>query len=237
MASQIIAQGAEAILKREGNTLIKERVRKGYRLAELDEKLRKQRTRKEAKLLEKAARLISVPQIKKVNEQTMEIEMQFIGGKKLSDSLDGLKNAFKVCEQIGENIAKLHDSNIIHGDLTTSNMIYVERENNKSNSRLVNLNNNFNKGRVDDAKLVKVGDNRGFKVYFIDFGLGFESHKAEDKAVDLHLIKQALEAKHFLYFEEFFKAILEGYKVSKNCKETLKRLEKVEKRGRYKGAY
>ena len=236
MSSKIIARGAEAILKREENVLIKERAGKGYRLVELDEKLRKQRTRKEAKLLEKAARLISVPQIKKVNEQTMEIEMQFIRGKKLSDKLDNMSNAIEVCKKIGENIAKLHDADIIHGDLTTSNMIYIEKDN-KSNGKLVNLNNNFNKGRVDNDKLVKVGDNKGFRVYFIDFGLGFESKKIEDKAVDLHLIKQALEAKHFLHFEEFFKAILEGYKCSKNCKETLKRLEKVEKRGRYKGAY
>jgi Kae1-associated kinase Bud32 len=71
-------------------------------------------------------------------------------------------------------------------------------------------------------------------LYFIDFGLGFESAKIEDKAVDLHLIKQALEAKHFQHAGEFFKHVLEGYKTSKNYKETIKRLELVEKRGRYK---
>jgi TP53 regulating kinase-like protein len=196
---RVIAQGAEAILRKEGNALVKERIKKGYRLQVLDEKLRKQRTRKESKLLEKSAKIIPVPKIKKVDEQTKEIEMEFLEGKKLSENLDNLPNAIEVCKQIGENIAKLHDANVIHGDLTTSNMILVDK-----------------------------------KVYFIDFGLGFESYKAEDKAVDLHLIKQALEAKHFLHFEEFFKAILEGYKVSKNFKETLKRFEKVEKRGRYK---
>jgi Kae1-associated kinase Bud32 len=74
------------------------------------------------------------------------------------------------------------------------------------------------------------------KVYFIDFGLGFESKKAEDKAVDLHLIKQALEAKHFNHFERFFQAVLEGYKSSKHHIATLARLKAVEKRGRYKQA-
>ena len=39
------------------------------------------------------------------------------------------------------------------------------------------------------------------KVYFIDFGLGFFSNKTEDKAVDLHLLKQALESKHYQIFE------------------------------------
>ena len=74
-------------------------------------------------------------------------------------------------------------------------------------------------------------------VYFIDFGLGFHSDRIEDKAVDLHLIKQALEARHSKIYEKAFKAVLQGYKISKNYKEAIKRLEKVEKRGRYKAQY
>ena len=70
-----------------------------------------------------------------------------------------------------------------------------------------------------------------FKLYFIDFGLGFFSTKAEDKAVDLHLLKQALESKHYKNFEKLYKTILKNYK----HKDVLKRLEKVELRGRYKG--
>jgi TP53 regulating kinase-like protein len=132
----------------------------------------------------------------------MEIKMEFLDGKKLSKTLDKEKDSIRICKKIGENIAKLHDAGIIHGDLTTSNMI---------------LKNN--------------------QVYFIDYGLSFESNKSEDKAVDLHLIKQALEAKHYTNFEKYFKAILEGYKISKNSTEILKRLLAVEKRGRYKQAY
>ncbi|MEM4259146.1 MAG: KEOPS complex kinase/ATPase Bud32 [Candidatus Pacearchaeota archaeon] len=161
MTQKIIGTGAEAVLIHENGKLIKKRIKKSYRIDILDEKLRKQRTKKESKLLEKASKIISVPKLIKINEKTKEIEMQFLEGKKLSDYLDNLSNAEEICKAIGENIAKLHDANIIHGDLTTSNMILK-----------------------DD------------KVYFIDFGLGFESKKIEDKAVDLHLIKQALEAKH-----------------------------------------
>ena len=77
-----------------------------------------------------------------------------------------------------------------------------------------------------------------FFQYFIDFGLGFANGRVEDKAVDIYLIKEALEAKHFLHFEKFFKVVLEGYKkTSKHAAEVLKRLEKVEKRGRYKQNY
>ena len=68
------------------------------------------------------------------------------------------------------------------------------------------------------------------QLYIIDFGLGFISTKIEDKAVDLHLIKQALEAKHFQNHEELFKNFLKTYK----DEEVIKRLEVVEKRGRYK---
>lgn len=205
MVEKIIQRGAEAVIVESKPNVIKKRVPKGYRLPIIDEKIRKQRTKKESKLLEKASKLIPVPKLIKSSEKTKEIEMEFIEGKKLSQELDLLSNNIEICKQIGQNIAKLHDASIIHGDLTTSNMIYKD-------------------GKED-------------KVYFIDFGLGFESDKAEDKAVDLHLIKEAFEAKHFKYFKEFFNAVKEGYKISKNYKETLKRLEAVEKRGRYKQQY
>ena len=72
------------------------------------------------------------------------------------------------------------------------------------------------------------------EIFLIDFGLGSISLKLEDKAVDLHLLKQALESKHYKHYEELYKSFLQGYKKSNNYNETLKRLEKVESRGRYK---
>ena len=159
-------------------------------------------TKKETNLMKKASKIIPVPEILKMDLNKKEIDMKFIEGRKLSEHLDNLSNAEEVCRKIGINIAKLHDINIIHGDLTTSNMILTK-------------------------------DN---VLYFIDFGLGFESSKIEDKAVDLHLIKQALEAKHFNHFEKFFHEVLEGYKASKKFDEVISRLKKVEARGRYKQA-
>jgi len=226
MKENIIGTGAEAILIHQDGKLLKRRIKKSYRIEVLDEKLRKSRTKKEAKLLEKASKLISVPKIIKVNEKTKEIDMEFLEGLKLSDNLDSLKNAEEICREIGKNIAILHDNNIIHGDLTTSNMIYIpdnKSQKDKTEAPLIS--------DIDDNSSKNIG-----KVYFIDFGLGFESKKIEDKAVDLHLIKQALEAKHFNNYEKFFAAILEGYKLSKHHLATLSRLKAVEKRGRYKGA-
>lgn len=201
---KVIQQGAEATLIKKGDIIIKRRTKKSYRFPILDERIRKQRTKKEFKLLEKASHLIPIPKIIKLDEKTKEIEMQFISGLKLSENLDSIKNKIQVCKQIGNNIALLHDADIIHGDLTTSNMILENKTN---------------------------------KLYFIDFGLGFISSKIEDKAVDLHLIKEALEAKHFSIFNECFKAVLKGYQKSKNYKQVLERLKKVELRGRYKAQY
>jgi len=72
------------------------------------------------------------------------------------------------------------------------------------------------------------------KIYFIDFGLGFISSKYEDKAVDLHLLKQAFEAKHFKKWEILLKEVFKGYKISKDAKIILERIKAIEKRGRYK---
>ena len=73
------------------------------------------------------------------------------------------------------------------------------------------------------------------EIKFIDFGLSFFSHKEEDKAVDLHLLRQALESKHFKIWVECYSEALKAY--SKECKqgeEVIARLEVVESRGRYK---
>lgn len=208
MKETIIQQGAEAIILKEGEEIIKRRIKKSYRIQELDDKIRKQRTRTESKLLEKASKIIPIPKIKKIDEKAMEIRMDFINGKKLSEELNffPLTKQKKICVEIGKSIAKIHDNDIIHGDLTTSNIILKEKINDESIS----------------------------SIYFIDFGLGFNSQRIEDKSVDLHLIKQALEAKHFQNWETLFESIKEGYQNSKYYKETLKQLEKVEKRGRYK---
>lgn len=259
MTEKIIARGAEAVLiLNDAKNLTKKRVEKGYRIKELDEKIRKSRTRRETKLMEKASKLIPTPRVIKSDDKTKEIEMGFVKGKRLSDYLDEMKNAIDICFEIGKNIAKLHDAGIIHGDLTTSNMIYAE---DTSNINEVNINNQRKSSNIADKNspdkkigidnnlnindetsnhqdnTVRVTHNKINKVYFIDFGLGFESNKIEDKAVDLHLIKEALEAKHFKHSDKFFKAVLEGYKTSKNFKEVLKRLEAVERRGRYKQSY
>lgn len=202
MIQKIIQQGAEAVIFLKDDLIIKDRIKKSYRIKELDDKIRKSRTKREAKLLEKASKIINAPNPLPLKEFN-KIEMPFIKGKKLSENLDSfsVQKQKEICIQIGREIAKLHDVDIIHGDLTTSNIILNEKEN---------------------------------KIYFIDFGIGYTSNKIEDKAVDLHLLKQALEARHFKNWKILFEEIEKGYKESKDSKKVLERLKAVEKRGRYK---
>lgn len=191
-----IAQGAEAIIYEKKETILKKRVAKGYRIKELDRKLRTARTQREAKLLKKLQDVgVHVPHVIKSEDSILEIEK--INGSTLRDILDG-KNCEAYCEAVGKEVALMHKANTIHGDLTTSNMI--------ANGR----------------------------VTLIDFGLGFVSTKVEDKAVDVHLFKQALASYHQGIFEKAYKAFVKGYQY-RESKHVLQRLEIVEKRGRYKG--
>lgn len=114
-----LAEGAEAIISLKNNLIIKERISKNYRLKVLDEKLRKLRTRKEAKILQKLNELhISSPKLITSCDKKMIIEMEYLEGEQLSTVID--ENYSK---QAGAIVGKMHENNIIHGDLTTANFV------------------------------------------------------------------------------------------------------------------
>ena len=192
---QKIAQGAEAILYKDKNKVIKDRISKSYRIPEIDVKLRKERTKTEARILHKLLRAkVNVPAVLNVNESKSTIELEFIDGTKIRDYLDESKDVH-LFKQIAEQTQLMHDAGIAHGDLTTSNMIL-----------------------------------KGNTVYFIDFGLSEHTDRIEDKAVDLHLLKECLRSKHFDIWEACWRIFESHYK----NKAVLDRLKKVESRGRYK---
>ena len=123
---RIIRRGAESIIYLDDSQLVKERIKKSYRLKEIDEKLRKLRTRKEAKLLNEAKRVgVETPKIFSVDEKGFKIIMEFIDGKRLKEFLNETddKNRKGVAEELGKAVGLLHKNGIVHGDLTTSNMI------------------------------------------------------------------------------------------------------------------
>ncbi|TAL58111.1 MAG: Kae1-associated serine/threonine protein kinase, partial [Nanoarchaeota archaeon] len=132
------------------------------------------------------------------SDKTMKIKMDRLSGKKIRDALTA-KNCVSIGKEIGEKIGILHSLGIIHGDLTTSNMILQD------------------------------------EVYFIDFGLSFFSKKAEDRAVELHLLKETANGTHPLFAKKFYDSVISGYKQTfSDANEVLDRINIVEERGRNK---
>ena len=125
--------------------------------------------------------------------------MDFIEGDRVKDILNE-ENAQPFAAAVARNVALLHGAGIIHGDLTTSNMIANERG-----------------------------------VWFIDFGLGFRSTRREDKAVDLYLLRQVVNATHSRIVAVFWPAFLQEYdRCATGGREVIKALLSIERRGRYR---
>jgi tRNA A-37 threonylcarbamoyl transferase component Bud32 len=228
-----IARGAESVIYEDKDTIVKDRLKKSYRIKELDDELRRQRTRREASLLQK----IPIPHPRLIHsDDKQKIVMEKIKGDKLREVLDKKP---ELAKRIGELVAELHNHNIIHGDLTTSNMILRTKKSallgtpagatpasSPSNQALT--------GVGDDDGDAHFSSDKNTDIVFIDFGLSFHSDKVEDKAVDIHLFKQALDSKHFKVYDKALKEFLEGYRKVKNHDAIMQRLKQVELRGRYK---
>lgn len=132
---QILKRGGEAILYldsfEEQRVLVKERIKKNYRIEQIDNNLRKLRTRKEIKLLTEARKCgVPTPKILHVDEANYKIIMEYVDGVRIKELLNSAdeKTIEKICFKIGELIGKLHANSIIHGDLTTSNMILKDEK-------------------------------------------------------------------------------------------------------------
>ena len=105
---------------------------------------------------------------------------------------------------IGENIKAFHDGDIIHGDLTGSNMILVD----------------------DDL------DNISENLAIFDFGLGKYSDLLEDKAADLLVLKKSFQSIDYDIATETFNWILESYDAN-NSSKMAEKIHEIESRGRY----
>jgi Kae1-associated kinase Bud32 len=202
----VIARGAEAVLYRERfdgkSALVKERVGKSYRIPQIDRRLRLERTRTEARLLNEAGRAgVAVPATLAVDEKNAKIVMEYVDGARLKELLNTAdeRTGKELAEQVGASVAKLHSHGIIHGDLTTSNMIFS-----------------------------------GGRLFFIDFGLGFFSGRAEDLGVDLAVLHEALRSTHFERLNTLWPIIVKSYSAAfGGAERALKALEDIERRGRY----
>lgn len=130
MRTMLIKKGAEASLYLETwhcrKVVFKRRLVKKYRVPELDREIRIQRTKHEPSIIHKAKEAgVPTPIIYMIDLASSTIIMEFVEGKRLKEILDHLlpEERKGLCRYIGMLVGRLHKSGIIHGDLTTSNMI------------------------------------------------------------------------------------------------------------------
>ncbi|KAJ0423633.1 kinase-like protein [Aspergillus carlsbadensis] len=121
--------------------------------------------------------------------------------------------------RIGAAVGSLHKAGVIHGDLTTSNLML------RPFAPAAGVEN------VDGLE-GKVSPSMEGEIVMIDFGLASQSVQDEDRAVDLYVLERAFGSSH-PRTENFFEEVLVGYRESyKGAGPALKRLEDVRMRGR-----
>jgi len=126
----LIKKGAEANLYLEEwhgkKVIMKRRLPKAYRLPQLDSTVRTQRTLHEPVLIHRAKEAgVPTPTIYMIDIADSNIIMEHVEGKQIKKILNTLpvNEKTRLCHHIGTMIGRLHRHGIIHGDLTTSNMI------------------------------------------------------------------------------------------------------------------
>jgi TP53 regulating kinase-like protein len=135
MVSKLVAKGAEASLFLEdyyGRIVIrKHRSPKPYRLHPIDAKLRTDRTIREARLLASARQAgVATPIVYQIDVDNATIVMEYIDGQRVKELIPELTKTKRqsLFKKIGKAIAQLHQHEVTHGDLTTSNMIQCSPE-------------------------------------------------------------------------------------------------------------
>ena len=112
-----IARGAEAVVEIREGDVVKRRTGKRYRNPGLDRRLIAERTRAEARLIAAARRAgVPTPVIRDITADTIMMERVEGDVLKYVTSAENVRLA-------GKAVGRLHGAGIVHGDLTTSNMI------------------------------------------------------------------------------------------------------------------
>uniref|UniRef100_A0A182XYW0 non-specific serine/threonine protein kinase n=1 Tax=Anopheles stephensi TaxID=30069 RepID=A0A182XYW0_ANOST len=224
---ELLKQGAEGKLYvgtyKDKRCLIKERFEKKYRHPALDRQLTRQRIKAEQKAFQRcAAAGLQTPALYGVDLEGRKIYMEYLDKSRTAkDFIDELTAApttnatdspqlKKLAEKIGHVVGVLHRNNLVHGDLTTSNMLLDPVQENDAEDPVF-----------------------PYRLVTIDFGLSHFSDNNENKGVDLYVLERAILSAHS-QLPGLFGMILEAYRVhnTNNCRETIAKYEEVRARGR-----
>lgn len=239
-APELITQGAEGLLYRTTYlhpsipSALKHRPPKPYRHPILDARLTRQRILAEARVLARCRREgVAVPGVYCVDEAGGWLMMEWVDGAPVRTAVNrwlGARPAEEVEDRagnaalvallrsVGAAVGRLHAAGVVHGDLTTSNMMLRPEA-----------------GR--GAEAVGDGDQDGDaalqgEIVIIDFGLASQGTHEEERAVDLYVLERAFLSTH-PRTEKLFDEVLEGYRQTfKGAKPVLRKLEDVRMRGR-----
>ena len=176
--------------------------------------------------------------------------MEWIDGQTAKEVLMGVKKARKgdgkeralqegvrnMMGRIGRILGRMHEMGVIHGDLTTSNlMICPSVRQTKGLSNGPGKDHPHLDDTIDSEDLSNLRETlENGEVVLIDFGLATSSIQDEDKAVDLYVLERAFGSTH-PEAEDNFKAVLNAYgESSRGAQVVLKKLEDVRLRGRKK---
>ncbi|PSQ34300.1 Kae1-associated kinase Bud32 [Halobacteriales archaeon SW_10_66_29] len=111
-------QGAEATVTIEPDRVVKRRLPREYRHPTLDARLRRGRTRQEARLTSEARGVgVPTPVIRDVDLGETTLVFQRVGDCDLREAL----TAGRV-RAVARHLARLHDAGLVHGDPTTRNV-------------------------------------------------------------------------------------------------------------------
>jgi TP53 regulating kinase and related kinases len=134
-----------------------------------------------------------------------------------------------LAQRMGILIGQLHNIDIIHGDLTTSNILLVMPVTSRAGVEALLPTNES----VDEKSNSTMDPS--WKLMLIDFGLGKSTTSIEEHAVDLYVLERALQSTHPELPNDFMERLLNEYaKIRQKSKaeDVLRRLEDVRKRGR-----
>ena len=166
-----VSRGAEASLRRVDwwgfPALLKVRDLKSYRPKALDERIRRERTRNEARLLVDARRLgVRTPLVYDVDLVRHRLTIEELPGPTLRQILEDPNvppdDVPVAVRSFGHALGLLHAGSIAHGDLTSSNVLFPDGP-------------------------------RGPPA-FLDLSMGTRSPGLEELGIDLHLVEEDLKA-------------------------------------------
>jgi N6-L-threonylcarbamoyladenine synthase/protein kinase Bud32 len=205
--------------------VIKRRVPKRYRHAELDRTLRRDRTVAEARLTSEARRAgVPTPLVYDVDVPEATLTLQHAGDRDLAADLDERWTA-----AVGRHLARLHGAGIVHGDPTTRN---VRVEGSAAEGAAGATADESTEGESTAKRADGDGASVDARTTLIDFGLAYHSGHVEDHAMDLHVFEGSVRATAtdptplVEAFEDGYAEVGDGA--------VLDRLREVEGRGRYR---